>query len=149
MYPVCVSDCPEPERVIFCILIVDPISRSALLVFSMLSATNYHYNKGPVCYVSLFYSQYCYSELSILFLFLLSRDTFVQVYSLLFSIDLQRFCYFIMLYLKLSQNFDFLTNICSFVVFLDTQFSQQTNKTITFNFRTSTTSAEKKSLLPK
>ena len=56
---------------------------------------------------------------------------------------------FIIIYFKLSQNFDFITNICSVVVFLDTSFTKNKIKFTTFNFRSSTTSAETKLLLPK
>ena len=39
---------PRPERGVLCISIVDIISKSALVLFSLLCASNYHYNKGPV-----------------------------------------------------------------------------------------------------
>ena len=48
MYPISVSGCPGPECGIFCILIVDLIFRSALVLFSLLLARNYHYNKGTL-----------------------------------------------------------------------------------------------------
>ena len=48
MYPVSVSDCPRPERGVFCILIVDIIFKSALVLLSLLCARNYQYKKGPV-----------------------------------------------------------------------------------------------------
>ena len=47
-YPVSVGGFPIPERGILFILIVDRISKSALVLFSLLCAINYHYNKGPV-----------------------------------------------------------------------------------------------------
>ena len=75
LYPVSVSNCPGPERVVFCISIVDIIPRSTLVVFSMLRAINYYYYRGPVCNVLPFYSHYYYIELSILFLFPLLKDT--------------------------------------------------------------------------
>ena len=40
------SNCPGPKRGFFYILIVDLISRSTLVLFSLLGAINYHYNKG-------------------------------------------------------------------------------------------------------
>ena len=44
MYPVSVNNYPRPERGVFCILIVDLISKSALKFFSLLFAINYNYN---------------------------------------------------------------------------------------------------------
>ena len=41
-------DCPGTERGVFCILTVDIIPISTLVLFSMLRASNYDYNKGPV-----------------------------------------------------------------------------------------------------
>ena len=46
LYPVSMIDCPGPEHGIFCISVVDTILKSALVLFSMLRASNYHYNKG-------------------------------------------------------------------------------------------------------
>ena len=40
-------DFPGPEHGVFCISIVDIISRSALVGFSILRASNNYYNKGP------------------------------------------------------------------------------------------------------
>ena len=48
LYPVSVKDCPGPECGVFCILTLNIISRSALVLFSLLRARNYHYNKGPL-----------------------------------------------------------------------------------------------------
>ena len=66
---------PGPERDVFCIAIVDIILRSVLVGFSLLCASDYYNRKRDVCYILTFYSQYRYGELSILFLFILSRDT--------------------------------------------------------------------------
>ena len=41
-------DCPSPEYGIFYILIIDLISKRALVLFSLLCEINYHYNKGPI-----------------------------------------------------------------------------------------------------
>ena len=41
-------NCSRPERGVFFIYTVDIIPRSALVVFSLLRAINYHYNKRPV-----------------------------------------------------------------------------------------------------
>ena len=111
--PVSFSNFTGPERGIFCVSIFDIISRSVPVVFSMLRPSNYYYNKGPVCYVFSFYSHYCYSELSIFFLFILLWDTsssyiyyycpFIYFYSVII----------IMCYLKLQQNITSLTNIKS------------------------------------
>ena len=48
LYPVSVINCPGYKRGVFCILIVILISKIALVLFSLLLASNYHYNKGPV-----------------------------------------------------------------------------------------------------
>ena len=48
MYPVSVIDCPGTERGLFCISIIDLVLRSALIFFSLLRASNYHYNKEPL-----------------------------------------------------------------------------------------------------
>ena len=53
LYPVILSDCPGSKRGVFYILVVDLILRSALVVFILLRSSNYHYNKGPVCYLFL------------------------------------------------------------------------------------------------
>ena len=42
------GDCPIPERGVFCISIVDLISKTALVLFSLLCAINYHYKKGSL-----------------------------------------------------------------------------------------------------
>ena len=75
LYPISVRDFPGPEHSVFFIFIVDIISRSALVGFSRLHASGYYYRKGPVCFVLKFCSQYLYSELSILFLFILLQET--------------------------------------------------------------------------
>ena len=108
-------NCPGPERIFFCILIIDHIFRRALVFFSLLRAINYHYNKKGFlkvislsakqftedCHILPFNSQYRYSELSKLFLFLLPQDTPEEVHSRLLSIDPQWFSYFIyVLYLN-------------------------------------------------
>ena len=74
LYPVSVSNCLGPDHGIFCILIIDLILRSALVVFSLLRACNYHDNKGTFCNLMLLYSHYRYGELSIFLLFILSQD---------------------------------------------------------------------------
>ena len=48
LYPVIVSNLPSPGRGIFCISIVDLISKITLVLFSLLRESNYNYNKGPV-----------------------------------------------------------------------------------------------------
>ena len=78
----CVINCPGPEHGVFSIYIFDLISRSDLVVFSLIRARNYHYNKGHVCYVFPFYIQYRYGNLSILFLILLlGRYTYVGIFA--------------------------------------------------------------------
>ena len=108
LYPVIVRNFPVYEHHVFCILIIGLISRSFLVGFSMLSTRKYYYRKGPVCCILKFYSNYCYGELSILFLLILSRDTPAYVHFLLLQIDLQQFCYFMMFYFKLLQCFAYL-----------------------------------------
>ena len=60
-------------------MIVDLILRSALVGFSLLCASDYFDREGTVCYTLTFYDQYSYSELSILFLFILLRDAPAEV----------------------------------------------------------------------
>ena len=48
MYPVSMSDYPGPGRGVFFIAIVDTISKRSLLLLSLLHASNYNYNKGPL-----------------------------------------------------------------------------------------------------
>ena len=67
-------NCPGTERGVLCIAIVDIISRSSLVGFSLLRASDYYYRKGPVFYVLDFCSQYSDGRLSILFLFILLQD---------------------------------------------------------------------------
>ena len=141
LYPVSLRDCPGLERGIFCISIVDTILRRDLVVFSLLRARNYYCNKGPVCYILPFYSHYCYSELSILYLFILTWDTPVKVYSLLFSIDLRVLCYcsYVLLLTTTEPCFSHKYLICFFLVFLSTTILQQKKKSTTFDFWSSTT----------
>ena len=88
-----VRNFPIPECVIFCISIVDIISRSVLLGLSLFCDCNYYLREGPVCYVLSFYSNYCYREVSILFLFIWLQDTLVWVHFLPLYIYLQQFCF--------------------------------------------------------
>ena len=64
----------------------------------------------PTQYVLTFYSHYCYCELSILLLFMLSKYTPAEVHLLLFYIGLRQLFYSIILYIKISLE-TFLTNI--------------------------------------
>ena len=48
MYPFSARDIPGPECGVFFISIVDLISKSALVLFSILCAINYHYNNVPL-----------------------------------------------------------------------------------------------------
>ena len=48
LYPVSVSYCPGSEQDVFCISIIGIILRSALVLFSLLRASNYHNNKGTL-----------------------------------------------------------------------------------------------------
>ena len=52
--PTIVCDSPWPERGIFGIVIVDIISRSALVWLCLLCASDLFDRKGPVCFVFLF-----------------------------------------------------------------------------------------------
>ena len=83
LQPTSVRKCPGPEYVVFCIEIVDITFIRSLAGFSLLRSMDYYYRKGPVCYILMFYSQYSYCELSILFLFILSQDTPAYVHLLL------------------------------------------------------------------
>ena len=74
MKPTGVIDCPGPEHGSFCITIVGIIPRSSSVGFSLLSSGNCYYKMGTDCYNLTLYSQYRYSELSILSLFILLQD---------------------------------------------------------------------------
>ena len=84
MYPCSVSDCPSPECGVSCILIVDHISKSALVLFNLLRASKhnsgkascssppYYYQKDTQMIISHFlWSQYHKGEWPILYFFLL------------------------------------------------------------------------------
>ena len=102
-----VSYCPGPERGILFILIIDTISRSALVLIILLHAINYHYNKGPLK-VEFFSYKMIHSGLlhidilqSILigwvikfYSFILFWYTHEAVHLLILSIGLWRFYYF-------------------------------------------------------
>ena len=74
LHPVSVSNFPGPKHGVFYILIVDLILRGAMLLSSMVCASNYHCNQGHVWFIFPLYSKYSYGELSILFLFILLGD---------------------------------------------------------------------------
>ena len=80
---------------------------SGLLKWSDLSAKQF----TEYCYVFLFNSQYCYGDLSLLLLFVLSRHKHEEVNLLLLSIDLKQQYHFIVFYIKLSRNLYFLKYI--------------------------------------
>ena len=71
------------------IAIINFILKSALVCFSLLCASDYVDSKGPVRYVSTLYTEYSYSELSILSLYILSQDTPAEVHLLLLYLDAQ------------------------------------------------------------
>ena len=102
---------PGPEHGVLCILIVDIISRSTLVVIIMLSTINCHYNKGNVCYVfpltvniTTINYWYCYY----LYYREIHQCRYIHWY---FALTYKYFVIFIMLYFKLSPNFAFLTQI--------------------------------------
>ena len=49
LYSVSVINCPSSEHGVLCILIVDIVSKSALVLFTLLSARNNHFEKAPCC----------------------------------------------------------------------------------------------------
>ena len=98
----------QPEYGVFCVSIIDLIYRSALVVFTLLRKSNYHYFKCTVCYVLPPYSQYCYVKLPMLFIFISLLHMYIFFYCPLIY---DGFDIFIIIYFKLSRNFDFLTNI--------------------------------------
>ena len=57
LYPVSVRDFPSPELGVFCIYIVGFISKSALVLFTLLRASKHHFQKAP-CYIWPYYVQY-------------------------------------------------------------------------------------------
>ena len=48
LYPVSVRGCPSPVRGILCILIGDLTPKSALLLFTLLSASKPYFKKRPI-----------------------------------------------------------------------------------------------------
>ena len=80
-------------------MIDDLIPRSALVGLIMLRASDDFYRKGPVCYIITFYNEYSYSELSILFLFILSQYKPAVVHLMLLYFYLRGIIYSIMFYL--------------------------------------------------
>ena len=157
------SDWTGPECGFLYISIIDIISRSALVLFSLLCTSNYHYNKGHLkvefikwkkctsdCYLLPFYSQYGYGELSKKILFLLLRDTPEEVDLLLLSIELQQFSYFRYVLYKLSCIFLFLTNIESILLsYFEHNLFAAVKEIHKLLFQSTTKSAETKFLLPK
>ena len=124
LYPVSVRDCPGPKRGVFCILILDLISRSALVLLILLCASNYRYNKGPLkvefikCRTihSGLLSNIFLQEISLqwviksVFTYINVRYTY-GVYLLLLSIDLQFFFFIVMFCIILLWTIAFLTDI--------------------------------------
>ena len=109
LYPVSVVNFPGPERGVFCILIVNLISRSAPLVFSLLRAINYHYNKGPVIVDNITILTIHQGLLCIIFLqsiFLGWEINFFSIYNLVLK-NVQKIDHFILTY----------NNILIFVIF--------------------------------
>ena len=111
LYQVSVSDCPGLACGIFCILIVDLVSRRALVVFSLLRAHNITTTRG--LYVMYFFStvniatvsyQYC----SYLYYHNIHLCRYICCYCPLTYND---YVILNMLYFKLSLNFHFLTCI--------------------------------------
>ena len=76
-------------RGIFSIVIVDLISRSALIGFILLWAIYYYNRIGIVCYVYSVYNPYSYSDLSMYVFFMLSQYTPAEDNNMLLYFDLQ------------------------------------------------------------
>ena len=89
-------DFPGPERGILCILIIDIISKSALVLFSLLRASNYYYNKGALKVEFIKYKIIHSGLLPIEnYSYFYSRDIEQQkVHYMLFSIGPQLFSHF-------------------------------------------------------
>ena len=96
-----------------------------ILNLSSLSANQYTVD----FYLFLFYSKYWYVELSKRVLSLLLQYTYKELHSLMLSIDLRIFSYFSIFIIKFSFAFVYYKyQICSFVVFSNTTWSQQSKK---------------------
>ena len=111
LYPVSVSNLPEPERGIFCILIVDIIFRSTLVVFSLLRASNYQEKMGlfvTYCHYTVITTRLNYKYCSYLSYCDIHQCRYIFCYCPL-TYDDSIIC--IMFYYKLSRNFNFITNI--------------------------------------
>ena len=102
LYPVSVRNFPSPERGVFCILIVDIISKRSQVLFSLLCVRNYHYKRGLLKLSSLSekYTQriidYCRSTVKIVtasnqffYYFYFCEIEQEKVHFLIFSIDLR------------------------------------------------------------
>ena len=80
-------------------MIVDIISRSALVGFSLLRASYYYNYTGIVCYIYSVYILNSYGDLLINVFYMLSQYISAEVYKLLMYFDLQEICYFFVFYL--------------------------------------------------
>ena len=92
--------------------------------------------KGPVCYVLTFYSQYLYSESSILFFIL--NDHKIHLLRLILcycTLIYDKSVIIIMFYFKSSHNFVLFTNYEYFPLwYFEHNILMQTNKSTTFQF---------------
>ena len=88
------------------------------------------------CYALPFYSQYCYSNFSQSYSFIILWGTPAEVNFLLLSIELWLFSYFyyVLYYTVMEHGFSYKYRICSFVIFPSTTFLQQSEKSITYIF---------------
>ena len=105
-----VRDCPGTDCGVFWIWIVDIISRSALLVFSLLRASSYHYKNGSLSYLFLLYKHYRFGELTIFYFFIIMRYTYVGIFTTIVYWNMMIMIFF-MFYFKLTWNFAFIKNI--------------------------------------
>ena len=136
-YAFILNNCLGPEHGVLCILIVEQILIRALVVFSLLRASNYHTKKRPFCNILLLYSHHCYIELSILVLNILLIDIQVQKYlstivKLFKKILLLSLCYILNFLGNLL--FSKIYGTCYYELYFNTKILQQTNKIIIFGF---------------
>ena len=149
LYPVSMSNCHGPECWNFFIYIVDLMLRRTLVVFSMLCASNYHYSKGPpkveffkcktihsiLVHIAVLQSISLQRVINIVLIYIIVRYTCRSIFSaivrwpttimlflLCFALNCQELCF--------SHKYW----VCSFVVFLNTNFTQQSKKFIKFYF---------------
>ena len=144
MYQVSVSNCPGTECGVFCISIFDIISWSALVLFILLRASKYHYNKGDcLLRISVLQQISNWWVIIIVPIYDIVEYTCVGIFAAIFHWPTT--VLLLLLYFNLNCHGSLLLSQISnmFICGISNKFVlQQSNNSITFNFWSSTTSAE-------